>query len=549
MAVAAPDEVEYGEVFTRPWVVGTILDLVGYTADKDLSKTKLVEPSVGSGAFLVPVVERLIESAQRHGVPLASLTGCVLGLDLQREHVETCFPKLEQLLLTAGATRAEASALAEGWLHHGDFLLDKIPSGVDFVVGNPPYIRTEDLDNELEAEYRTRWRTMRGRADIYIGFYERSLRILKPGGKLGYICADRWMRNAYGKYLRGLVVSGYSVETVWQMHDVDAFEAEVSAYPAITVLANAQQGPATFIDTTAAFGAESALEAASFALGTDAEAAGQGWEGARLPSWFETADFWPAGPPSTIKLLERLQEEFPTLESDGKTKISIGVATGADRAYIVGKDVDVEPERLTPIVMADDIRAGHLKTPMRMLLNPWDDEGRLVDLEAFPKFAALLGSHDDVKKRFVAKKNPTTWHRTIDKVYPGLAQRPKLLLQDMKAQITPVLEPGGYYPHHNLYYVVSDSWDLEVLGGLLLSKIAEAFISAYGVKMRGGTLRFQAQYLRKITVPRPETITPEIAEMLRQAFRAGDRDAATRAAELAYGLVPGESDATVGTAA
>lgn len=144
-----------------------------------------------------------------------------------------------------------------------------------------------------------------------------------------------------------------------------------------------------------------------------------------------------------------------------------------------------------------------------------------------------------MRQRFVAKRNPDTWHRTIDKVYPGLAEKPKLLLQDMKAKITPVYEPGGYYPHHNLYYVVSTSWDLEVLGGLLLSRIAEAFVSAYGVKMRGGTLRFQAQYLRKIAVPQPETITDDVADRLRNAFRAGDRDAATRAAEEAYGLPAG----------
>ncbi|MBE8528403.1 SAM-dependent methyltransferase, partial [Amycolatopsis sp. H6(2020)] len=125
------------------------------------------------------------------------------------------------------------------------------------------------------------------------------------------------------------------------------------------------------------------------------------------------------------------------------------------------------------------------------------------------------------------------------RVYPGLAERPKLLFQDMKAKITPVYEPGGYYPHHNLYYVVSTSWDLEVLGGLLLSRIAEAFISAYGVKMRGGTLRFQAQYLRKISVPHPGTLDVQVADRLREAFRTGDREAATRAAEVAYGLPVG----------
>ena len=75
-----------------------------------------------------------------------------------------------------------------------------------------------------------------------------------------------------------------------------------------------------------------------------------------------------------------------------------------------------------------------------------------------------------------------------------------------RRRLTPVLDTGGFYPHHNLYYVVSDKWDLEVLGGLLLSDIANLFVGAYCVKMRGGTYRFQAQYLRKIRVPAPDAV-------------------------------------------
>lgn len=541
MTLVAPMEVEYGEIFTRRWVVDAMLDLVGYTPDRDLSKLRVVEPSIGSGAFFLPLVERLLTSAQRHDVPLERLGGALFGLDLQGVHVQTCRAFTVELLRSAGADEALSEELAKGWLGQGDFLLDEVPTGVDVVIGNPPYIRTEELNDDVEATYRARWITMRGRSDIYVGFYERSLGLLNEDGKLAFICADRWMRNGYGKLLRSLVVSRYSMDSVWQMHDVDAFESEVSAYPAITVLSRAPQGEVTVIDTTEVFNESSARAALEFIQGTSAEAAGVGWEGARLPSWFETNDFWPAGKPHTIKLLERLQEEFPTLEADGNTRIGIGVATGADKAYIVRNDagLDVEPDRLLPIVMADDIRSGQLKPPGKLMLNPWDDQGNLIELASYPRFAEALGSHEAVKKRFVAKKNPGNWHRTIDKVYPGLAERPKLLLQDMKAKITPVYEPGGYYPHHNLYYVVSTTWDLEVLGGLLLSRIAEAFISAYGVKMRGGTLRFQAQYLRKIAVPHLGTLDPEVADRLREAFRAGDRDAATRAAEDAYGLPAG----------
>jgi hypothetical protein len=106
----------------------------------------------------------------------------------------------------------------------------------------------------------------------------------------------------------------------------------------------------------------------------------------------------------------------------------------------------------------------------------------------------------------------------------------------MKAHIHPVLEPGGCYPHHNLYYVVSDEWDMEVLGGILLSRVAQAFIEAYCVRMRGGTLRFQAQYLRMIRVPRPDQISIGQKDALRTAFRARDSDAATIAACAAYGI-------------
>jgi hypothetical protein len=106
----------------------------------------------------------------------------------------------------------------------------------------------------------------------------------------------------------------------------------------------------------------------------------------------------------------------------------------------------------------------------------------------------------------------------------------------MKLTIHPVLDEGGWYPHHNLYYVVSDTWDLRVLGGLLLSRVAQAFIEAYAVKMRGGTLRFQAQYLRRIRVPRPESISTKDRAALASAFDRRDKDAATDAAFHTYDI-------------
>ena len=552
MSASTPSQApqNFGEVFTKRWVVDALLDLTGYTPDRDLGAILAVEPSAGSGAFLVPMVERLIGSAAHHGRGLRDLGNALRAWELQPAHVQVLRLQVRRLLIDAGAPELLAHQLAQGWVIEGDFLLpegddlltaDVAPVEADVVVGNPPYIRFDDLGDSVAAAYRRRWSTMAGRGDIYVGFFERGLTMLKPGGKLGFICADRWMRNAYGARLRALVARSYAVETLWQMHDVQAFEADVRAYPAISVLANHAQGDAIVVDTTAEFGPASAREAVAFTTSDAAEARGPGYKAARLSGWFEGPDLWPAGGPDEIRLLEDLNERFPTLEhTGGVTRIGIGVASGADKAYVVFPEAaDVEPDRLTPLVMADDIRSGRLTPPRKVLINPWDDEGRLVDLGRYPRMARALARHPSVKARFVAQKNPVDWHRTIDKVTPGLADKPKLLLADLKAQITPVYEPGGVYPHHNVYYIVSTGWDLEVLGGLLLSRIAEAFVAAYGVKMRGGTLRFQAQYLRKIRVPAPETIHAATAERLRVAFRRYDRNAATRAAEAAYGLTEG----------
>lgn len=539
----------YGEVFTRQWVVDVLLDLAGYTADRDLGSLRLVEPSCGSGAFLGPVLARLIDSATAYGRPLATLSDAIRAFDLQPGHVDASRALCVDLLTEAGATFEEAQNLVANWVQQSDFLLADLGDlSADVVVGNPPYIRYDDLDCDTAAAYRANWSTMRGRGDIYVGFFERCLTILSPGGRLGFICADRWMRNSYGAPLRKFVSARYAVEHIWTIHDVDAFEAPVSAYPAITVLANQPQQSAVVADTTADFGpaAAEALVRASAVPG-HVSFEQRGVRAYRLPNWFEGDSFWPTGSPARLALIALLTHRFgPLNDPDTQTRVSIGIATGADGAYVT-KDVNlVEADRLLPLAMRRDLTTGKFCWKGNYLVNPWASDGSLVDLAEYPLLRAHLKSSPSLKERFVARKSPASWYRTIDKVNAEIIDRPKLLIQDMKTTIHPVLEPGGFYPHHNLYYVVSTTWDMEVLGGLLLSRVAQAFIEAYCVRMRGGTLRFQAQYLKQIRVPSPAAISGEIKEALRDAFRARDVDAATEAACNAYGINPADYELAKG---
>ncbi len=109
-----------------------------------------------------------------------------------------------------------------------------------------------------------------------------------------------------------------------------------------------------------------------------------------------------------------------------------------------------------------------------------------------------------------------------------------------------MLDTGETYPHHNLYFIQSDVWDLEVLGGLLISAIGQFFVESYGVRMRGGYLRFQAQYLRRIRVPDPTTLSKKHAKDLIKAFRDRDRQLATQTALTIYGIDESEMESAIG---
>jgi hypothetical protein len=531
-----------GDVFTRRWIVKLILDLCGYDADKDLSKSILIEPSVGDGAFLREIVDRLLISRARLSpdMPWDDMSDAIRAVDLHAESVHQARQVVLERLAGEGCPSSVAMALARRWIVVGDFLLDDWGSlPADFIIGNPPYIRIEDLPPDLLVRYRAACPTMGGRADIYVGFYERSLDSLKPGGTLGFICADRWMRNQYGRKLRTKIVEeGFAVDACLVMHNVKAFENDVSAYPAITIIRRGSQASAVVGTATETFDALSASDFACWSRRSDRNRiVTPAVSAAEVPHWHTTADSWPDATPEALAWLEDLSDRFQLLEDDaGHTRIGIGVATGADSVYVTTDPRVAEPERMLPLVMSTDIKSGKFNWSGHYLVSPWDEQG-LVDIDDWPLLKQYLQSRaTHVTGRAIAKKYPRNWYRTIDRVNASLTLRPKLVLEDLKAAAHPVLEPGGHYPHHNLYYVTSDLWDLEVLGGILLSDVVTRQISAYCVKMRGQTLRFQAQYLRRVRVPNPGEVPSAVQDVLAEGFRTRNRVLATEGALAAFSI-------------
>lgn len=369
---AARSPEKNGVVYTRPWVVELMLDLAGYRAEANLVDACAVEPAAGEGAFLLPMVRRLVASCERQGCSLMDCQRALVAMELDAHIANVSRQSVYITLIEGGATADEATSLATAWVRTDDALL-ALPhlSPVDFIIGNPPYIRLEDVPEATMARYRASYRTMVGRADLYIPFFEAAFKRLKPAGVCAYICADRWMLNQYGAELRRLITTSYGVEAVVEMHRADAFETEVSAYPAIVVIRKAAQG--TAVVASAGPGAESAGGAALARSVADlrqgkAIKALPGWRAARVERWFEGADPWPCVSPERLALLKRLEAEFYPLESDGTgTRVTIGVATGADDIFITTDPDLVERDRLLPLAMAADTFTGQLRWSGRYL--------------------------------------------------------------------------------------------------------------------------------------------------------------------------------------
>ncbi|WP_337160264.1 TaqI-like C-terminal specificity domain-containing protein, partial [Pseudomonas putida] len=214
----------------------------------------------------------------------------------------------------------------------------------------------------------------------------------------------------------------------------------------------------------------------------------------------------------------------------------------SDKAFIGPfNSLDVEPDRKLPLATTKDIVSGEVAWTGLGVINPFKDEGGLVDLENYPRLKKYLEARRDViANRHCAKKTPASWYKTIDRITPSLTSKQKLLIPDIKGEAHVVYEAGELYPHHNLYVVTSESWNLRALQAVLMSAVSRLFVATYSTKMRGGFLRFQAQYLRRIRLPLWESIPEELQRELIYAAESLDINACNVATFKIYRMTTEE---------
>ena len=111
--------------------------------------------------------------------------------------------------------------------------------GFDCIIGNPPYIRVQELNRWAPEEcefYKWRYKSAaKGNYDIYVVFIERALEQLADEGLLGFICPHKFWQASYGEGIRKIIADGRHLRSVIDFTDQQVFHG-ATTYTAIHVL-------------------------------------------------------------------------------------------------------------------------------------------------------------------------------------------------------------------------------------------------------------------------------------------------------------------------
>lgn len=185
-----------GKIYTPENIVDLMI------SDLDISQMSVLEPSCGDGNFVCKLLNAKSLKVQ----------------DIDQE-------ALNRLKERTGITGINEN-----------FLLSDVNEKFDLIIGNPPYIKLQDL-TEDDRKILKNFETCAGSCDIYYAFIEQSLKKLKKNGILRFIIPNSWLINSSAKKLRNLL-SKYDIE-VFDFKDEKVFK-NIGTYTCILTVRNSK---------------------------------------------------------------------------------------------------------------------------------------------------------------------------------------------------------------------------------------------------------------------------------------------------------------------
>ena len=396
--------------------------------------------------------------------------------------------------------------------------------GFDIVLANPPYVRMEKIDNEDEQAYGEAFPQVRAsRADLLVYFYARAIQILKPGGWLGFITSNKFMRAGYGSGIREHLANELAIHRVIDFGDLPLFEAtnqkrpngplkSVAAYPAVLIGTReeaSEQQTATVADL--ALPIRQQLSASNLMANTNnvrgiLENLGDVLARAQVgdfPQVLLKKDGWMLHEPAMVRLFERLMAQGKPLGEFVQGRLHMGVKTGLNKAFEISQAkrdelIAEDPASaviIKPWLRGEDIKRWSADRSARYIIFT----SRGVDIERYPAIQEhLRWFRSDLEKRATARTHP--WYelqQPQEGIYHEFAA-PKILFSHFVDSPSFAYDTSGAYCNNACSFVVPPS---PSTAAIVNSRIGWWLLSHLCTILQNGYFQLFDQFIGRLPIP------------------------------------------------
>jgi hypothetical protein len=346
------------------------------------------------------------------------------------------------------------------------------------------------------------------RTDLYAYFFEKGIRLLRDGGRLGFISSSTFFRTGSGEKLRTLLGDSAAIESVVDFGDLQIFEG-VTTYPAILTLrkSNDKDGALSFLKIDDVLPND---------IGGIFSSKSQKMPRVRLGS-----GSWQLEDDALARLRDKIVGGRKTLGEVYGAPL-YGIKTGLNEAFIVDtltrdrlvKQDKKSAELLKPFLKGEDIKRWQIESEGLFLINT--PKGK-VDIDQYPAIRDwLLPFKADLEKR--ATKQEWWELQQAQLAYQPKFKTHKITYGHFADDRIFTYEKEGFFSNDKSYFIPNATFDLLAL---LNSKVGWSFLKSISPAVRGGFHELRVQYVEK--VPIPEMDSKNRANLIRLAQECTDR--------------------------
>jgi adenine-specific DNA-methyltransferase len=220
-----------GQVFTPQYIVESMLDYIGYN-NSDIIGKHIIDNSCGDGAFLKIVVERYCNEAINAGFDRISikkdLETYIHGIDIDEIAYRQCIANLDSISQKFGIENVNWDLYNQSSLS-----ITKFDGKMDYVVGNPPYVRVHNLDSAYDEVKQYKFADC-GMTDLYLVFFELGFKMLNNNGKICYITPSSWLNSTAANNMRKYILKEQNLVALIDLGHFQPFE-KITTYTIISL--------------------------------------------------------------------------------------------------------------------------------------------------------------------------------------------------------------------------------------------------------------------------------------------------------------------------